>query len=118
MTGNERRLRQHRSRLLVRAWDYRQRRLARGVWFRLRRLLADAGEAYALPREEAQALAAEGQRVEPVGQELDPPKLVLFADRARIARIAAARPLPLRLSAELLAAEALVLVRFDADAVT
>ena len=43
----ERRLRQLRSRVLVRAWDYRQRNHARGVWFRLRRVLAEASQAYA-----------------------------------------------------------------------
>ena len=45
----ERRLRELRSRVLVRAFDHRQRRHARGVWFRLRRVLALAREAYAVP---------------------------------------------------------------------
>ena len=108
----ERRLRQLRSRVLVRAWDYRQRRHAGGVWFRLRRALAGASEAYAIPREKAQQLVAEGYRTEPVGQELEPPKLIVLAPAARLA---SARPLAVRLSAELLAAECLALVPFEIE---
>jgi len=36
----ERRNRKQRARVLARSLDYRQRRHARGVWFRLRRVLA------------------------------------------------------------------------------
>jgi hypothetical protein len=36
----ERRVREQHARMLVRSLDYRQRRHARGVWFRLRRVLA------------------------------------------------------------------------------
>lgn len=111
----ERRLRQMRSRWLVRSWDYGQRRHARGVWFRLRRVLADASEAYDLPREEAEALVAAGYRAEPVGHELEPPKLIVFVPVARIAQIANARTLAVRLSAEPLAAEWLALVPFDSS---
>jgi hypothetical protein len=111
----ERRLRQLRSRVLVRAWGYRQRRHAAGVWFRFRRLLAGASEAYTIPREEAEALVAEGHRAEPVGQELEPPKLIVFAPAARVARIVSARPTAVRLGAELLAADSLALVPFAAE---
>jgi hypothetical protein len=109
----QRRLRQLRSRVLVRSWDYRQRRHTRGVWFRLRRVLADASEAYAIPIEEARELIAEGHRAEPVGQQLEPPRLIVFAPAARVARIASAGPLAVRLSGELLAAECLALVPFE-----
>jgi hypothetical protein len=112
----ERRLRQWRARTLVRAWQYRQRRHAQGVWFRLRRALADASAAYVLPREEADRLVAEGHRVEPVGAELEPPKLILIVPRARLARIESARPIPLRLGAELFAAERLALTPFEEEA--
>ena len=44
----ERRLREFRSRILVRAFDYQQRRHARDVWFRFRRVLAFAREAYSI----------------------------------------------------------------------
>ena len=109
-----RRLRQLRSRVLVRTWDYRQRHHARGVWFRLRRTLAAAREVYALPREEAERLISEGHGAESVGLELEPPKLMLFVPAARVARIPSARPLAARLNAELLASECLALVPFVA----
>jgi hypothetical protein len=112
----ERRLRQMRSRLLVRSWEYRQRRHARGVWFRLRRVLADAREAYVIPAEEAERLVAEGRSPEPVGAELAPPRRILFVPARRVARIASARPVAVRLNAELLAAGCLALVPFDAAA--
>ena len=108
----ERRLRQLRSRVLVRSWDYRQRRHARGVWFRLRRVLADAREVHVIAHEEAEKLIAEGHRPEPVGREIEPPKLLVFAPAERIARIAGARPLPVALGVELLAAECLALTPF------
>jgi hypothetical protein len=109
----QRRLRQHRSRLLVRSWAYRQRNTARGVWFRLRRVLADASEAYLISPDEAKKLIAEGYRAEPVGQELEPPKLIVFAPLERVNRIPDAQPLAVRLSAELLSASCLALVRFE-----
>src|SRR5512134_3978426 len=116
MTGSlERRLRQFRSRVLVRSWNYRQRHHARGVWFRLRRTLADAREAYVIARDEAEALVAEGHEPAPVGAELEPPKLVLVLPAARAARLCSARPLAVRLGAELLAAECLVLVPFELE---
>ena len=108
----ERRLRELRSRLLVRAFDQRQHRHARGVWFRLRRLLALAQEVYAIPREEAERLVAEGHSPDPVGGELEPPKIIVLAPKERVARIASARPLAVHLSAELLSAESLAVVPF------
>lgn len=108
----ERRLRQTRSRLLIRAWDYRQQRHARGVWFRLRRALADASEVYALQAEEAERLVAEGHLTEPVGLELEPPRLIIILSPARARRLQAARPLAIALDAALLAAPALALVPF------
>jgi len=108
----ERRLREQRSRVLVRAFDYRRRRHARGVWFRPRRALAFASEAYVLPRDEAERLIAEGHEREPVGRELEPPRVILYVARERVAAIASA----VRLSAELLSAECLALVLFEAEA--
>lgn len=113
--GQARRLREMRSRMLVRAFDHRQRRHARGVWFRLRRVLTFASEAYALPRDEAERLIPEGHEPDLVGQELAPPRLILFVPRERVARIAGARPLAVRLSAELLSAECLALVPFPTE---
>jgi hypothetical protein len=96
----------------VRSFEYRQRRHARGVWYRLRRLLASAREAYALPRAEAERLIAEGYEAHPVGGELEPARTILVVPAERVARLGATRPLAVRLSAELLSAESLVLVPF------
>lgn len=108
----ERRLRELRSRVLIRAFDCRQRRHARGVWFRLRRALAFAEAAYAVSREEGERLLAEGYHSDPVGRELQPPRIVVVVPRERVARIDGARALAVRLSAELLSAECLALVPF------
>lgn len=113
MTGGlERRLRQVRSRVAVRAWAYRQRHHAKGMWMRLRRVLADAGSAYVIAGTEAERLVAEGLRPEPVGLELQPPKIILFMPAERASRIPGAREIALRLEAPLLEAPALALVPF------
>ncbi len=112
----ERRVNQLRSRVLVRSWDYRQRRHARGVWFRLRRVLAEASAAYVIPSDEARRLIAEGYRAEPVGDEIEPPKLIVFVPAERLAQIASARPVPVRLGGDWLSAECLALTPFDTTA--
>jgi len=109
----ERRVRALRARSAVRAWDYRQRRHARGAWFRLRRVLADAEAAFVLAPEDARQLLAEGYRAEPAGSEFDPPKLILFAPAERVARLASAQPIPVRLDGRLLAASRLALIPFS-----
>ncbi len=111
-TVMERRLRQLRSRVLVRSWEYRQRRHARGAWFRLRRVLADAAEAYAISPEVARELVAEGYGPESVGAEFQPPKTIIVIPQGRVARIPGVRPLTLRLGGELLLANHLALVPF------
>ena len=107
-----RRVRQVRSRVAVRAWEYRQRHHAKGVWLRLRRILAEAKVAYAIPESEAERLLAEGFQPEAVGRALEPPKIMLFVPAERVIRLAHAREVPVRLGVELLEAPALVLVRF------
>ena len=97
---------------MLRDWEHCQRRHAAGVWFRLRRLLADASAAYVIPEAEADRLLAEGHAAEPVGAELEQPKVILFVSRDRVARVEGARELRLRLDQELLAAPHLALVRF------
>lgn len=109
----ERRVREFRSRVLVRSWEYRQRDHARGVWFRLRRVLAEASAAFVIPPEEAVALVAEGFRLEPVGQALEPPKSIVFVPAGRVAGIARARGVPVRLCRELLEAQHLALTPID-----
>ena len=110
----ERRLRQMRSRVLIRGHHYRQLMHADGVWYRLRRALADAREIWVVSPQDAGQLAAEGYPVDPVGEELAPPKKILRVPAGRVARVPSAREIPLRLGAELLAAEGLVLVPFPA----
>jgi hypothetical protein len=87
----------------------------RGVWFRLRRVLTLAREAYAVPPDEAKQLIAEGHRPQAVGGELEPSRIILFVPAERVARIASARRLAVRLSAEMLSAECLALVPFETE---
>ena len=109
----ERRVRQYRSRMLIRAFDYRQRHHAGGVWFRLRRLLAGTSQAYVVSENDAGQLRQEGFRVEPVGREVDPPKMIVIAPAQRVAALASARAVPVTLGGDLLSARCLVLVPFD-----
>lgn len=109
----EQRARQYRSRMLVRTWDYRQRNHARGVWYRLRRLLADASRAYVVSSRDAERLRAEGCAVEAVGNAIEPPKIIMCAPQTRVANLASAREIPVSLGGDLLSAECLVLVPFD-----
>jgi hypothetical protein len=110
-----RRARQVRSRAAIQTWAYRQRKHAGGVWFRLRRTLAQSREAFAISKEEADRLVAEGIVPEPVGFELEPPKPIFFVTAAQVASIAGRRSIPVRLEEALLAAPALALVAFDAS---
>ena len=101
-----------RSRAAVRAWEYRQRMHAKGVWFRLRRLLADSSMVYEIPESQVESLIAEGCSTQPVGGELHPPKIIMFVSPQQAQRITGARKLPVKIGAELLAAHCLALVRF------
>jgi hypothetical protein len=112
-TELERRARQARAGAAVRTWEYRQRHLAGGVWFRLRRLLADARECWQIPATESAVLLAEGIRPAPVGSELEPPKQIYVISAERCERIPDRRQLVVGLDAQLLAARHLVLVPFD-----
>ena len=62
-----------RTRAAIRRWEYRQRRPA-GVWFRIRRVLADAKEAYVISVRDAERLIAEGYKPEACGAQLAPEK--------------------------------------------
>jgi hypothetical protein len=109
----ERRVTELRARVQVRSWEYRQRHHARGVWFRLRRVLAEASAAFVVAPEDAAALVAEGCRPELVGEALEPPKLIVFAPSERVARIGSARAVPVRLGRDVLEARHLVLTPFE-----
>lgn len=110
-----RRVRQIRARAERRRWAYRQRNLAQGVWFRIARVLVEAAEAWAISDEDAAALAAEGIAAEPAGLEVEPPLALRFVPAERLAGLASRRPLDVRLSAELLSARNVALVRFGAS---
>jgi hypothetical protein len=101
------------TRVLVRRWQYRQRDLAAGVWFRVRCVLARARAAFVITDDDARRLVADGCRPEPCGLELSPEKTIVFLDADRVARLDAPRPIPVSLGPEFLAARAIVLVTFD-----
>ena len=107
-----------RTRAAVRSWEYRQRNLAAGVWFRLRRMLADAREALVISDEDARRLIAEGYRPEPCGRQVAPEKTILFVDEPRLATLTGCRSIPVGLGPEFLAARAIALVPFDASRAT
>jgi hypothetical protein len=102
-----------RARARVRRWEYRQRNLAHGAWGRFRAALAHAQEAYILDDETAQALIGEGNIVDERGRGLEPPRTLIWITADRVARFQAARPVELRLDAELLAARYLALIPFE-----
>jgi hypothetical protein len=102
-----------RTRARIRSWSYRQRNLAAGAWFRLRRVLADARAAYVIPSDDARRLVAEGYKAEACGSEVSPEKTILFVDDRALATIAARRAIPVNLGPEFLAARSIALVRFD-----
>lgn len=106
----ERRARLARSRALVRRWEYRQRDHAKGVWFRLARLLAGAREVWAISEEQAERLRNQGFRPESVGEELWPPKAIFVVSADRLEE---GRALPVRIGPEFLAARNIALVPFD-----
>lgn len=101
-----------RAKAAVRAWEYRQRHHAKGVWFRLRRLLAATASAWSLPEAEARRLIAEGCEPADVGSLLEPPKLLVVVPEKRLETISGLEPVDLRLGPELLAAPCLALVPF------
>ena len=104
------RVRRMRERLLIRTWEYRQRNLAKGVWFRLRRVLVDAAEAWIIDERDADRLETDGHLPLPVGRALAPPKRMFFLTEAEVAAISDRRRVPVRLGGELLQASAIALV--------
>ncbi len=104
------RARRIRQRALVRAWEYRQRNYSKGVWYRLRRVLVDAGQAWVIDEAEADRLEAAGRAPHPVGRELAPPKRLFIVNRDELRDIRVRRQIPVRMSAELLQARSLALV--------
>lgn len=111
--GMNARARAVKTRAVVRRWKYRQRRHAAGVWFRLRRALADARLAFVIGEDDAERLIAEGYAPERCGAEVEPAKTILFVDEARLRTIEGRRAIDVGLGPDFLAARSIVLVRFD-----
>lgn len=101
-----------RARARVRRWEYRQRNLAHGAWARFRAALAHAREAYAIDEATAAALISEGFVADDHGRGLEPPRTIVWITAERAGHLTGARPIALRLDAELLAARCLALVPF------
>jgi hypothetical protein len=106
------RVRRIRERAVIRAWEYRQRHHAGGVWFRLRRVLVDAARAFVLTDTDADHLERQGALALPVGRELSPAKRLLFVTPEQLETLAA-REIPVRMTAEFLQATAIALVPHD-----
>jgi hypothetical protein len=110
MTAAEReRARRIRERALIRAWEYRQRHHAGGVWFRLRRVLVDAARAFVISEADAHQLERQGAQPLPVGRELSPAKRIFIVTSAQLEALAA-REVPVRLTAEFLRATSIALM--------
>lgn len=107
----QRRAQAVRARATIRRWEYRQRNLAHGVWYRWRALLARAEEAWAVSEDAIASLVSRGAVLQEVGRELEPPKQIVFASREDVP--SDARPLALHLDADMLEAGQVVLVPFD-----
>ncbi len=107
-----RRVRRVRAAVLVRRWEFRQRHHARGVWLRLRRLLADSQAGWRISPADAERLMAEGFQPDPVGLELEPPMTILVVPPVRLDTVASRQPVALRLGADLLTTRHLALTRW------
>jgi len=110
--AREQRLKRLQARRAVRAWEYRQRRGAKGVWARLRRLLAGAQSVAVIDDDQAAGLLAEGFQAQEAGRDLEPPKTILLLPWARFSQLTNGRDIAVALSAELLEARNLVLTPF------
>ena len=102
-----------RAQAAVRHWTYRQRDLSAGVWFKVRRTLADADQAYAISEDDTRRLMTEGHEPESCGAQLAPRKNIFFADRMCLSTLASRRRIPVGLGPQFLTAPAAVLLRFD-----
>lgn len=80
---------------------------------RIRRVLADAKEAYVISGGDAERLIAEGYTPESCGAHLAPEKTLIFVDSMRLAQIESRRRIPVRLSPDFLLATAVALIPFD-----
>lgn len=106
------RIRKMKQRLAVRAWEYRQRDTSKGVWDRLRALLALSEHALALDEAEVDALLRAGHAPHRVGAQLAPARRYFVLTPADASAIARSREIPLRLDTAFLAEPRVALVLF------
>ena len=95
---------------LIRGWEYRQRNSSHGVWYRLRRVLVDAAQAWVIDDPDADRLEGLGRPALPVGHQVDPPKRMFFVTPLELKAALSARRIPVQLGREFLAARNLALV--------
>lgn len=107
------RARDVRTRAAIGRWNYRQRDLAAGVWFRLRRVLADAKAAYVISDEDARRLIAEGYEPEACGSDVAPARTIVFVDETRLANLESRQQIPVGVGPDFLTARAIALIAFD-----
>ncbi len=106
------RAREVRARALVRAFEYRQRHHAAGVWYRVRRALSAAKAVYVIPVDAAEMLVSEGHVEAACGRDLEPVKRLVFVSEERLSRLPEARSIAVGMGPEFLEATALALVPF------
>ena len=103
---------------LIRAWEYRQRASSNGAWYRFRRVLVDAAEAWIISEADADSLEASGHVPHPVGSELVPRKRLFFLTRKEWEAVPHRRQVPVNLHAELLLARSLALLPHESRSPT
>jgi hypothetical protein len=101
-----------RSRALIRRYELRQLPYSRGVWYRLRRLLAGSARVLVVSPEQMEVLLGAGLAPSQVGAELSPAKAIVCVTPERARGLPFVREISPALSAELLGEMYLVLVSF------
>lgn len=102
-----------RAQVTVRRWELRQQSHAKGVWYRLRRLLAGSARVFSVSDADMQALLAEPRQPHPAGLELHPQRFIVAVAPEELSSLPSAREHRVALGAELLAARNWVVVPFD-----
>jgi len=110
VTTLEQRVARMRQRLVVRAWEYRQRDLAKGVWTKVRRLLVDAESAWIIDAADVEIVRAAGIRPESDGLRLQPPKEIRFVSSEVLSTLPSRQTIDLGMNAAFLEATHVVLV--------
>ena len=100
----------HRAALM--GFEYRQRNHANGVWFHLRRALADSRRAYTISESVAQELLLEGAQKVEAGERLEPPKVIFVVSEKRMKAVSEKHPIAVRLGPEFLTAQFIALSPF------